>query len=61
MAKEQELDDRIERVGAIIDQLEAGQPSPDEAERLHEEGHRKLQEIREILKRGEGEVVELPE
>lgn len=61
MAKERELDERIERVETIVDQLESGQPSPEEAEQLHEEGHRKLAEIREILERGDGDVVELPE
>jgi len=61
MAKERELDERIERVEAIVEQLESGEPSPEDADQLHEEGHRNLEEIRDILERGDGEVHELPE
>jgi len=55
------LDERLDRVEAIIEQLESGDPSREEGERLFEEGRQTLDEIREILDRGEGEVVELPE
>ena len=61
MAKERELDKRLDRVEAIIEQLESGNPSREEGERLFGEGRQTLNEIREILDRGEGEVVELPE
>ena len=61
MAKERELDERLDRVEAIIEQLESGDPSRAEGERLFAEGRQTLEEIREILDRGEGEVVELPE
>jgi len=61
MAKERELTQRVERVEEIIDELESGAPSQAEGERLLEEGRQKLDEIREILDRGEGNVVELPE
>jgi len=61
MAKERELDERLDRVEEIIEQLESGEPSRDEGGRLFEEGRQTLDEIREILDRGEGEVVELPE
>ena len=61
MAKERELDERLDRVEAIIKKLESGDPSREEGERLFEEGWQTLDEIREILDRGEGEVVELPE
>jgi len=61
MAKQQELDERTERVEAIIAQLEASELSPEEGEELHEEGRRKVDEIREILDRGDGEITELPE
>ena len=61
MAKEHELTDRIDRVEEIIKQLELGDPSREEGERLFKEGQQMLDEIREILDRGEGEVIELPE
>jgi exodeoxyribonuclease VII small subunit len=61
MAKERELDERLDRVEAIIEQLESGGPSREEGERLFEEGRQTLEETREILDRGEGEVVELLE
>ena len=58
---ERELDERLDSVEAIIEQLESGEPSRGEGERLFEEGQQTLDEIRKILDRGEGEVVELPE
>lgn len=61
MAKERELDERLDRVEAIIEQLESGDPSREEGERLFEDGQQTLDEIPEILDRGEGEVLELPE
>ena len=61
IAKERELYERLDRVEAIIEQLESGDPSREEGERLFEEGRQTLEEIREILDRGDGEVVELPE
>ena len=61
MAKERDLDERLDRVEAIIEQLESGDPSREEGERLFKEERQTLDKIREILDRGEGEVVELPE
>ena len=61
MAKEHELTERVERVEAIIKQLESGDPSREEGKRLFEEGRQTLDETREILDRGEGEIIELPE
>ena len=61
MAKEHEFTDRVDRVEEIVKQLESGYPSREEGERLFEEGQQTFDEIREILDRGEGEVVELPE
>ena len=55
------LVERLDGVEAIIEQLESGDPSREEGERLFEEGQQTLEKIREILDRGEGEVVELPE
>ena len=61
VAKERELNERLDRVEAIIERLESGEPSQAEGERLFEEGRQTLDEIRKIIDRGEGEVVELPE
>ena len=61
MAKDRDIDERIERVEEIIRQLESGEVDSSTAERLFEEGQRKLDEVREILDRGDGEIVELPE
>jgi exodeoxyribonuclease VII small subunit len=61
MAKERELDERLDRVEAIIEQLEVGDPSREEDKRLFEEGSQTLDEFRDIRDRGAAEVVELPE
>lgn len=61
MAKEHELTERVERVEEVIDELESGEPSQDEAERIVEEGRQKLDEVRDILNRGDGQIIELPE
>lgn len=61
MAKEHELTERIERVEEIIDELESGNPSQAEGERLVEEGRQKLDDVRDILNRGDGQIIELPE
>ena len=61
MAKDRDIDERIERVEEIIRQLESGEVDSSSAERLFEEGQRKLDEVREVLDRGDGEIVELPE
>ena len=61
MAKEHELTERVERIEGIIKQLESGDPSREEGKRLFEEGQQTLDEIRGILDRGEGDVIELPE
>jgi len=61
MAKDREINNRIERVETIIQQLESGDIDTDEADRLFEEGQQQLDEVREILNRGEGEIIELPD
>jgi len=61
MAKQDEIESRIERVKEIIERLESGEASSEEADQLFEEGQEKLDEVRDILHRGEGEIIELPE
>lgn len=61
MAKDAAIDERIERVQAIIRQLEAGELDASEVEHSFEEAQRDLDEVRDILRRGDGEVVELSE
>ncbi|PSP82392.1 exodeoxyribonuclease VII small subunit [Halobacteriales archaeon QS_1_68_17] len=61
MAKDRDIDERIERVEEIIQQLESGEVDSGTAEQLFEEGQRKLDEVREILDHGDAEIVELPE
>ena len=45
MAKEHELDEQLDRVEAIIEQLESGDPSREEGERLFEEGRQTLDDL----------------
>ena len=49
MAKEHEFTERVERVEEIIKQLESGDPSREEGERLFEESQQTIDEIQEIL------------
>lgn len=41
--------------------LETGDPSQEEGTRLVEEGRQTLDEVRDILNQGEGQIIELPE
>jgi len=61
MAKQDEIESRIERVKEIIERLDSGEASSEEADQLFEEGQEKLDEVRDILHRGGGEIIELPE
>ena len=61
MAKQDEIESRIELVKEIIERLESGEASSEEADQLFEEGQEKLDEVRNILHRDEGEIIELPE
>lgn len=61
MAHDTEIDEKINRIEELIDQLEAGDMSVNEAGRLHDEGHRHLDDARTLIRDGEGEVIEQKE
>jgi len=52
------IDEKVARVEAIIDQLEAGEVSLGEAKDLREEGKELLQELERDLDIGEAEILE---
>ncbi|WP_423998340.1 exodeoxyribonuclease VII small subunit [Halorubrum trapanicum] len=59
MAKDSDIKSRMNRLEGIIEQLDTDECDLDEGTELHEEGQELLTEVREILNRGDGEVVEL--
>lgn len=59
MAKDPEVDERLERVEEIVEELAAEEWSLEEGEELYEEGHQLLAEIRDTLGGESGEVTEL--
>ena len=59
VANDSEIHDRVSRVEEIIGQLDADECDFEEGTQLHEEGQELLAEVREILDRGSGDVVEL--
>jgi len=52
------IDETVDRVETIIEQLEAGDVTLAEAEELHAEGRERIEELRETLEVGDGEVTE---
>ncbi|MDB2246148.1 exodeoxyribonuclease VII small subunit [Halorubrum ezzemoulense] len=59
MAKDPDIKSRMNRLEEIIEQLDTDECDLNEGAELHEEGQELLTEVREILNRGDGEVVEL--
>jgi exodeoxyribonuclease VII small subunit len=59
MAKDTEIDERLERVEAIIEELDADECSLDEGEDLYDESRQLLADIRDSLSGDSGEVTEL--
>ncbi|TKX87631.1 exodeoxyribonuclease VII small subunit [Halorubrum sp. SS5] len=59
MAKDSDIKSRMNRLEEIIEQLDTDECDLNEGAELHEEGQELLTEVREILNRGDGEVVEL--
>ena len=59
MAKDSDIKSRMNRLEEIIEQLDTDECDLNEGAELHEEGQELLTGVREILNRGDGEVVEL--
>jgi exodeoxyribonuclease VII small subunit len=52
------ISDKVDRIEAIIEQLEDGEVSLEEAQELREEGKEILTELEETLAVGDGEIIE---
>jgi Exonuclease VII small subunit. len=52
------ISDKVDRIEAIIEQLEDGEVSLEEAQELREEGKEILAELEETLAVGDGEIIE---
>lgn len=59
MPKDSDVKQRMDRVEEIIDQLDADEASLEDGRELHDEGQALLSEIRERLRDGDGEVIEI--
>lgn len=58
MTDDNPISDKVDRVEAIIEQLEDGEVSLEEAQELREEGKELLAELEETLAVGDGEIIE---
>ena len=58
MSENTPVSDKVDRVEAIIEQLEDGEVSLEEAKELREEGEELLTELEETLAVGDGEIIE---
>lgn len=58
MAKDSDIDQRMARVEAIIEQLETDEVSLEEGQQLYDEGQTLLADLRGRLREGDGEVIE---
>jgi len=52
------INDKVDRIETIIEQLEDGEVSLEEAQELREEGKEVLAELEETLEIGDGEIIE---
>jgi exodeoxyribonuclease VII small subunit len=59
MAKDSDINQRMDRLEEIIDQLNVDEVSLEDGRDLYDEGQKLLSEIRECLRDGEGEVIEI--
>lgn len=59
MAKDSEIDERLERAEKIIERLDAVECDLDEGKSLYEEGHRLLIEVRDTLNDDPSKITEL--
>jgi len=58
MTQETPISDKVDRIETIVDTLENGDISLEEAEELHEEGQTLLGALQEDLDVGDGTVIE---
>jgi exodeoxyribonuclease VII small subunit len=58
MSENTPVSDKVDRVEAIIEQLEDGEVSLEEAQELREEGEELLTELEGTLAVGDGEIIE---
>jgi exodeoxyribonuclease VII small subunit len=58
MSENTPVSDKVDRIEAIIEQLEDGEVSLEEAQDLREEGKELLAELEETLAVGDGEIIE---
>ena len=58
MSENTPVSDKVDRVEAIIEQLEDGEVSLEEAQELREEEKELLTELEETLGVGDGEIIE---
>jgi len=59
MTQETSISDKVDRIETIVETLENGDVSLEEAEELHEEGQTVLKELQDDLDVGDGEVLEM--
>ena len=52
------ISDKVDRIETIIEQLEDGEVSLEEAQELREEGKEVLTDLEETLEVGDGEIIE---
>jgi len=52
------ISDKVARIETIIEQLEDGEVSLEEAQELREEGKKVLTDLEETLEVGDGEIIE---
>lgn len=58
MVHDTDINQKMNRIEELIAQLEAGDLSINHAERLHEEGHQHIDDIRTLITQGDGEIIE---
>ena len=58
MTQETPISDKVDRIETIVETLENGDVSLEEAEELHEEGQKLLEALQEDLDVGDGTVIE---
>jgi len=58
MTQEIPISDKVDRIETIVEKIETGDVSLEEAQQLHEEGQTLLKELQDDLEVGNGEVIE---